>query len=91
MTDLSTLTLRVVLLGACLALANCAKPSNLTPLPPSVCAPIEAEPLIQGGLVEAVTPEEIEAQSAFLQSIAGILDWGRAGWRRAETAKQACE
>ena len=91
MTDLSTLSRAVVLAGLSSILLSCAKPSSPTLLPPSVCLPVEAEPLIEGGLVQAVTPEEIEAQSAFLQSIAGILDWGRAGWKRAETAKGVCK
>lgn len=90
MTDLSTLMRKVAPLAASFLLMSCAKPSSLTPLPPSVCAEAEPEPLIEGGLVQAVTPEEIEAQSAFLQSVSAILDWGRAGWTRAETAKKAC-
>lgn len=74
-----------------IALTSCAKPSSPDlSLAPSVCADAEPEPRIEGGLVQAVTPEEIEAQRDFLQSVAAVLDWGRAGWSRVETAKKAC-
>lgn len=90
MTDLFTLSRAAVLGAISLALMSCATPSSPTLLPPSVCVETQPEPLIEGGLVQAVTPEEQEAQATFLQSVAAILDWGRTGWDRAETAKKAC-
>ncbi len=74
-----------------MALTNCAKPSSPDlSLAPSVCADAEPEPRIEGGLVQAVTPEEQAAQRDFLQSVAEALDWGRRGWAVVETAKKAC-
>lgn len=74
-------------------LASCDKPSSPTPLPPSVCSPLLPEPVLpeSAGIVQPVTDEEREATRDFLNWTASVLDWGRAGWNRAETAKGMCD
>lgn len=86
------LTLPAVLSVTLLALTSCAKPSSLVPLPPSLCAETRPEPVLPdtAGIVQPVTDEERTQTSAFLNWTAEVLDWGRQGWDRAETAKKAC-
>lgn len=76
---------------SCLA-TSCAKPSSLTPLPPSLCAEVRAEPVLpsEAGIVAPADDTERAAYRAFLNWTAEVLDWGRENANRAETAKKAC-
>ena len=40
--------------------------------------------------MQPVSPEEKEQTRTFLEWTADVLDWGREGWTRAETAKGLC-
>jgi hypothetical protein len=82
----------VVLLACCSTLIACARPSSPTPLPPSVCSDLLPEPILPdtAGIVQPATEEEREATRDFLTWAASVVDWGRQGWSRAETAKGLC-
>lgn len=80
-----------------MALTGCATPSNPGPVAepkplavdPRICAPAEAEPKIEGGMVQPATDAEREAADLFLNTVAAALEWGRLGWARATMAKDA--
>jgi hypothetical protein len=44
----------------------------------------------EAGLVAPADEAEREAYRAFLNWTAEVLDWGREGWTRAETARKSC-
>jgi hypothetical protein len=80
-----------------LGLTSCATPSSPIEVPkplavdPRVCASLEKEPPVQGGLIQPATEAERLAVADFLNSIAEIVSWGRRGWERSDLAKrQAC-
>lgn len=80
-------------------LTACATPSRPKPVEqpapravdPRVCARIEAEPPVKGGIVQPATDAERAATDAFLNGEAEARAWGRRGWDRADLAKrEAC-
>lgn len=88
---------RVISLAALLlSLAACAHDDVTVPPPlakpdPRLCAPIEAPPSIQGGIVQPVTQEQADAVTEFLRGEADLWFWGNRGWGRASLAKdQLC-
>jgi hypothetical protein len=73
-------------------LTGCAHDRATIPPPlakpdPRICAPIEAPPPIQGGIVQPVTQEQVDAVTEFLRGEADLFSWGGRGWTRAELAK----
>jgi len=58
---------------------------------PRVCARIEPEPPVQGGIVQPATAAERAETEAFLNGEAEARAWGRRGWERVGLAKGACE
>lgn len=78
---------------ASLALAACASapqpPPPIAKPDPRICAPIEDPPPIQGGIVQPVTQEQVDAVTEFLRGEADLFSWGGRGWTRAELAKSA--
>lgn len=88
-----------VLFVASLALSACATRSKLgsiaEPAPraadPRLCARIEAEPSVVGGIVQPATEHERAETEAFLNGEAEARAWGRRGWDRADLARrQSC-
>lgn len=89
--------MRTAILLCALALAGCggvpkAPPAvRVTPAPlapdPRICAALEAEPDVRGGIVQPRTQEARDAVQAFLNGEIDLLFWGRRGWSRAELAQ----
>lgn len=81
-----------------MALTACATPSSpgsvAQPRPvapdPRVCAELEREPPVQGGIVQPATETERAETEAFLNGEAEARSWGRRGWERAKLAKAGC-
>lgn len=92
-----------VLGGACAAalsatlLVACATPSAPGPITPPapkavdprLCAKAEAEPPVQGGIIQPATEAERTATEAFLNAEAEARSWGRRGWARVDIARKA--
>ena len=82
---------------AALTLTACATPSKPGPIAqpapkavdPRICARIEPEPAVQGGIVQPATDREREATDAFLNGEAEARSWGRRGWERADLARRS--
>lgn len=91
-------TLLAVLFASSLTLGACATrsspPPAIEPAPrkpdPRLCAPAEAEPPVQGSIVQPSTDAEKDATAAFLNGEAEARSWGRRGWERARLAAKAC-
>ncbi len=84
--------MRVMLLTtAAILLTSCASapqpPPPIAKPDPRICAPIEPAPPIQGGIVQPVTQEQVDAVTEFLRGSADLWFWGNRGWARAELAK----
>jgi len=90
----------VALLAASLILTSCGARSSLpvepiAPLAPAaidprLCAPLEAEPPVDGSIVAPATPAEADTTRDHLTSDAEARAWGRRGWERADVAKAGC-
>jgi hypothetical protein len=88
-------TLLAVLFVASSALIGCATPSKPGPIAepaplaadPRVCARLEPEPPVQGGIIQPATDAEREATEAFLTGESEARAWGRRGWERAKLAR----
>jgi hypothetical protein len=86
--------------GLSLALIGCATPSKPgkveQPAPkaanPLLCARVEPEPPVMGGIVQPATETERDATALFLSGEAEARSWGRRGWERADLARrEACK
>lgn len=90
---LRIVALVVLVLVATTVLSACATnddppPPKPTPAPdPRICAPLESPPPIQGGIVQPVTQEQVDAVTEFLRGEADLFSWGGRGWTRAGLAK----
>lgn len=78
---------------ATLAVTACAHDNTVPPPPlakpdPRICAPLEAPPPIQGGIVQPTTQEQVDAVQEFLRGSADLWFWGNRGWSRAALARQ---
>lgn len=85
-------TRKAVLFVSLSLLASCATPSSPPLLPPSVCTTLRTEPRLPdgAGVVAPVTEAEKQATREMLGWVSEVLDWGREGWGRAKTAREAC-
>lgn len=80
-----------------LALTACASTPKPPPIEqpaakavdPRLCAAIEPEPDIAGGIVQPVTDVEREAVARFLDAELDVRSWGVRGWSRADLARKA--
>ena len=88
------MTPKAALLGLCLILTACDRPSPpapFRPCPPSLLAEQPAGPVVEGSVVAPATDEEREATAKFLNGYAYALDWGAEGWRLVWVARVWCE
>lgn len=88
---------RAALFAVSCLLTSCATPSAPPaerpagpPPDPRLCAILQAEPPVLGGIVQPATEEERRQTQAFLEGEAAARAWGRAGWERAGLAMLAC-
>lgn len=83
---------KAVLFASLSLLASCAKPSNPSPLPPSLCTEVRQEPALpdDAGVVAPVTDAERDATRAMLAWVSEVLDWGRENEARARDARKVC-
>ena len=83
---------KAALCASLFLLASCAKPSNPTLPPPSLCTEVRSAPALpeDAGLVAPVTDAEKDATRALLGWVSEVLDWGRENEARARTARELC-
>lgn len=80
--------------GAAIALTACASGPVKSPGPapqaadPRICAALEPEPDVAGGIVQPVNDVERDAIEEFLSGEFDARAWGRRGWHRAAISRE---
>jgi hypothetical protein len=81
------------ILGVCACQTTQVAPSAHVACPPSLTAPMAAQPSVPSDADVDLkdTPEARQSANLYLSYVSDLAAWGRDGWSRASTAKTFCE